>query len=53
MIRKIAIILITTCALTLNVQASSDGDLILKKNDPTEIKDCLLNRTWVIGQQQL
>ena len=40
MIRKFAIIIITTCALTLNVQASSDGDLILKKNDPTEIKEC-------------
>ena len=40
MIKKIAIILITTCALTLNLQASSDGDLILKKNEPSEIKDC-------------
>ncbi|MBD1141019.1 VacJ family lipoprotein [Pelagibacterales bacterium SAG-MED39] len=38
--KKIAIILITTCALTLNLQASSDGDLILKKNEPSEIKDC-------------
>ena len=40
MIKKIAIIIITTCALTLNLQASSDGDLILKKNEPSEIKDC-------------
>ena len=40
MIRYIAIILITTLALTLSVQAASDGDLILKKNQPSEIKDC-------------
>ena len=40
MMKKIAIILITTLTLTLNVNASSDGDLILKKNDPSEIKDC-------------
>ena len=55
MIRKIAIILITTCALTLNVQASSDGDLILKKNDPTEIKDCFekVNRASFAFNQAL
>ncbi len=40
MIRKIGIILITTLALTLNVNASSDGELLLKKNDPSEINDC-------------
>jgi len=40
MIKKILVILITTCALTLNVYASSDGELILKKNEPSEIKDC-------------
>ena len=38
--KKIIIILITTLALTLNVNAGSDGDLLLKKNDPAEIKDC-------------
>ena len=38
--KKIAIILITTLALTHNVNASSDGDLVLKKNNPAEIKDC-------------
>ena len=38
--KKIAIILFTTLALTLNVSASSDGELILKKNEPSEIKDC-------------
>ena len=40
MMKKIAIILFTTLALTLNVSASSDGELILKKNEPSEIKDC-------------
>ena len=40
MIRKISLILITTIALTVNVSASSDGELLLKKNDPAEIKEC-------------
>ena len=40
MIRKITIILITTIALMVNVNASSDGELLLKKNNPAEIDDC-------------
>tara|TARA_B100000963_G_C22623109_1_gene670972 strand:- start:1473 stop:2261 length:789 start_codon:yes stop_codon:yes gene_type:complete len=46
MFKKLTIILITTIALTLNAHASSDGELILKKNEPSEIKDCFegLNR---------
>ncbi len=40
MFRKTSIILITTLALIINANASSDGDLILKKNEPSEIKDC-------------
>ena len=40
MIKKLAIILITTVALIGNVNASSDGELLLKKNDPAEIKEC-------------
>tara|TARA_A100000164_G_scaffold67985_1_gene56710 strand:+ start:628 stop:1413 length:786 start_codon:yes stop_codon:yes gene_type:complete len=40
MIKKIIVILITTLTLTTNVGAGSDGELILKKNDPSEIKDC-------------
>ena len=45
--KKIVVILITTLTLTVNVNASSDGELLLKKNDPTEIKDCWegFNRT--------
>ena len=40
MIRKFAIIVITTFALTTISSASSDGELLLKKNEPSEIKDC-------------
>ena len=40
MMKKIIVILITTFTLVANVHAGSDGELILKKNDPTEIKDC-------------
>ena len=40
MFKKFGIMLITTLALTINVNASSDGSLVLKKNDPNEIKDC-------------
>ena len=40
MIRKFAIILITTFALTGISNASSDGELLLKKNEPSVIKDC-------------
>ena len=41
MIKKFTIILITTLAFTFNVNASSDGDLLLKKNSPSEVKECL------------
>ena len=40
MLKKIAIILIATFALVSNSNASSDGELILKKNNPSEIEDC-------------
>jgi phospholipid-binding lipoprotein MlaA len=40
MLKRIAIIIITTLTLTFNVSAGSDGELILKKNNPSEIKDC-------------
>ena len=33
MIKKLAIILITTFTLTINANASSDGELLLKKNE--------------------
>ena len=40
MIKKITITLIATIALIVNVNASSDGELILKKNNPAEVKEC-------------
>ncbi|WP_256997929.1 MlaA family lipoprotein [Candidatus Pelagibacter communis] len=40
MIKKIAIFIITTLTLVGNVNAASDGELLLKKNDPSEIKEC-------------
>ena len=40
MIRKFTILLVTTFALTFNAVAGTDGELILKKNQPSEIKDC-------------
>ena len=40
MVKKFLITLITTIALTVNVSASSDGELLLKKNNPAEIKEC-------------
>ena len=55
MLRKILIILITTTALTLNVNAASDGNLLMKKNDPTEVKDCFegINRATFAFNQGL
>jgi len=43
MIKKFVIILFTTLALIVNSHSASDGDLILKKNEPSEIKDCFEN----------
>tara|TARA_Y100000992_G_scaffold289846_1_gene244801 strand:- start:506 stop:1291 length:786 start_codon:yes stop_codon:yes gene_type:complete len=53
MFKRFAIILITTFTLISNVSAGSDGELILKKNNPSEIKDCSekFNRaTFAINQ---
>ena len=40
MLKRFLIITITTFALTFNVLAGTDGELILKKNKPSEISDC-------------
>jgi phospholipid-binding lipoprotein MlaA len=40
MVKKIVLIIFTTLALIFNVNAASDGELLLKKNDPSEIKEC-------------
>tara|TARA_Y100000816_G_C26092654_1_gene577649 strand:+ start:913 stop:1701 length:789 start_codon:yes stop_codon:yes gene_type:complete len=55
MVRKISIIIITTLALIVNAQASSDGELLLKKNEPSEVKDCFekINRATFAFNQAL
>ena len=55
MIKKFAMIVITTLALVVNVYASSDGQLLLKKNEPSEIKDCFekINRATFAFNQAL
>ena len=55
MFKKFTIILITTLALTLNSYAGSDGELLLKKNDPTQVKECFekLNRATFAFNQSL
>ncbi len=40
MLKRFVIIIFTTLALSSNVVAGTDGELILKKNKPSEIKDC-------------
>tara|TARA_B100001175_G_C19493972_1_gene634221 strand:+ start:867 stop:1655 length:789 start_codon:yes stop_codon:yes gene_type:complete len=56
MFRKIIITSISVILLAFNVNASSDGELVLKKkNKPSEIKDCFenLNRTTFAFNQAL
>ena len=55
MIKKFVIIIITTFALTLNVSAGTDGELLLKKNEPSEIKECFerINRATFAFNQAL
>ena len=55
MLKKIVITLFTTFALTLSAYGASDGELLLKKNDPKEIKDCseTFNRTTFAINQGL
>ena len=53
MYKKIIIILFTTLALIVNVNAGSDGELLLKKNEPSKVKDCFekINRgTFAFNQ---
>ena len=40
MLKRFVIIIFTTLALSSNVVAGTDGELILNKNKPSEIKDC-------------
>ena len=53
--KKIVIIIFTTLALTFNVSAGTDGELLLKKNEPSEVKDCFekVNRATFAFNQAL
>jgi len=53
--RKIVILIFTTLALTLNANAGTDGELILKKNQPSEVNDCFekINRATFAFNQSL
>ena len=55
MLKKIIITLLSVILLAFNVHASSDGELIIKKNQPSEIKDCFenLNRATFAFNQTL
>ena len=55
MFKKIIITALTITLLALNANAGSDGELVLKKNEPAEIKDCFenLNRATFAFNQAL
>ena len=55
MFKKIILVLFTTIALNTFASAGSDGEIILKKNEPSEIKDCFekLNRATFAFNQTL
>ena len=55
MIKKLLIVLITTLALNTFANADSNEELILKKNEPSEIKDCFekFNRATFAFNQTL
>tara|TARA_Y100000996_G_C22533651_1_gene647466 strand:+ start:913 stop:1701 length:789 start_codon:yes stop_codon:yes gene_type:complete len=55
MFKKFIIATITIFLLAFNANAGSDGDLVLKKNQPAEVKDCFekLNRATFAFNQAL
>jgi phospholipid-binding lipoprotein MlaA len=55
MLKKITIILLAITLFAYNANAASDGELILKKNQPSEVKDCFenLNRATFAFNQAL
>ena len=55
MIKKLLLILITTLALNTVASAGSDGEMILKKNEPSEVRDCFekFNRATFAFNQTL
>ena len=55
MLKKLILISLSTILIAFNVNAGSDGELILKKNQPTDVKDCFenLNRATFAFNQAL
>ena len=55
MFRKLALIITIFLFSAFNANAGSDGELILKKNQPNEVKDCFenLNRATFAFNQAL
>ena len=55
MFKKLILTCLSVIFIAFNVNAASDGELILKKNQPTEIKDCFenLNRASFAFNQAL
>ena len=55
MFRKLIVVVFSVFVLAFNANAGSDGDLILKKNRPAEVKDCFedLNRATFSFNQAL
>jgi phospholipid-binding lipoprotein MlaA len=55
MFKKLIITCLSIVVIVFNANASSDGELILKKNQPAEIKDCFekLNRATFVFNQAL
>ena len=55
MLKKIIITLLTIMILGSHAHAASDGELVLKKNQPSEVKDCFenLNRATFAFNQAL
>ena len=55
MFKKYLIIILTVIGLNSNAIAGDDGDMLLKKNNPTEVRDCFegLNRATFAFNQAL
>ena len=55
MLKKFTLVIIATFALTFNSFSASDGELLIKKNDPTQVKDCFekFNRATFAFNQSL
>jgi len=55
MFRKLILVTVSILMLSVNANAGSDGELVLKKNQPTDVKDCFesLNRVTFAFNQAL